>query len=191
MGWGVRKRIRGAATRWNRGKAALLYSLFGIDDVAVLLRRVDKDSVKTILQQFGARIGHDCDIESGLTIHNAKKDFANLTIEDQCHIGKDVFLDLRAPIMIRQDSTISMRVTIITHFDMGHATPPTNQKYEVSAQSVEIGPRAYIGAGATILAGVRIGKGSIVGAGALVNCDVPAGVMVAGVPARICRQVEQ
>jgi len=44
---------------------------------------------------------------------------------------------------------------------------------------------AEIGMGAMILPGVAVGEGAVVGAGAVVTRAVPAGVTVAGVPARI------
>ena len=40
-----------------------------------------------------------------------------------------------------------------------------------------------------MLEGCRVGRGSVVAAGAVVVEDVPAGVVVAGVPARILKAV--
>jgi UDP-2-acetamido-3-amino-2,3-dideoxy-glucuronate N-acetyltransferase len=48
-----------------------------------------------------------------------------------------------------------------------------------------VGRRASIGANATILCGVTIGEGAMVAAGSVVTHDVPAGMLVAGVPARV------
>jgi acetyltransferase-like isoleucine patch superfamily enzyme len=48
---------------------------------------------------------------------------------------------------------------------------------------------AVIGSGATILPNVEIGEGALVGAGALVTKDVPPWTIVAGLPARIVREV--
>jgi acetyltransferase-like isoleucine patch superfamily enzyme len=55
---------------------------------------------------------------------------------------------------------------------------------------IQIGNRVWIGMNATILKGVRIGDGAVVAAGAVVTRDVPAAMLVAGVPARPLRSVE-
>ncbi|MFP4145901.1 MAG: acyltransferase [Phycisphaeraceae bacterium] len=52
---------------------------------------------------------------------------------------------------------------------------------------ITIGAGAWLGARATVLDGIRIGEGAIVAAGAVVTRDVPAGAVVAGVPARVVR----
>lgn len=56
---------------------------------------------------------------------------------------------------------------------------------------VKIGDRVFIGANSTILMNVHVGNDVIIGAGSLVNKDVPAGYVVAGVPARIICTTEE
>ena len=58
------------------------------------------------------------------------------------------------------------------------------------AQRFMAGHGAWIGAGAVVLPGVTIGEHAVVGAGAIVTKDVPAGVIVAGNPARIVRSIK-
>lgn len=72
----------------------------------------------------------------------------------------------------------------------------TNARYPMSPRVKEeligptIMPRAKIGANSTLLPGVRVGEDSLVGAGSVVVRDVPAGVVVAGNPARIIKQLQ-
>lgn len=51
-----------------------------------------------------------------------------------------------------------------------------------------IGNSVDIGAGAKVLGPVHIGDGAVIGANAVVLCDVPAGALAVGIPARIKRR---
>jgi acetyltransferase-like isoleucine patch superfamily enzyme len=66
-------------------------------------------------------------------------------------------------------------------------SPQSEADWEVIPTYVKRG--ASIGSGAVIVAGVTIGENAIVGAGAVVTKDVPANTIVAGVPARVFREV--
>lgn len=48
-----------------------------------------------------------------------------------------------------------------------------------------LGNKVYVGTGATILGGITIGDAAKIAAGAVVVKDVPAGVTVGGVPAKV------
>ena len=59
-----------------------------------------------------------------------------------------------------------------------------------SAQPVVIEDGVLVGANAVVLEGVLVGAGSVVAAGAVVTEDVPSGVVVAGTPARVIKNVD-
>lgn len=57
------------------------------------------------------------------------------------------------------------------------------------AKTVIIGDDAWVGGGAIICPGVVIGDGAVIGAGSVVTRDVRPGVVAAGNPCRIIRQI--
>ncbi len=54
-----------------------------------------------------------------------------------------------------------------------------------------IGNNVYISAGSRILGGINIGSNVIIGANSVVINDVPDNCIVAGVPAKVIRSVDQ
>lgn len=172
---------------WFRRTAAahpqLVASAHGFDGVVRLLAGLGGDDATSLLVRTGARVGEGTRIVEGLVIRNAATGFSHLAVGRDCHIGAQVFLDLAAPVNLGDRVTISMRVTVLTHTDVGDSRCGVPRQLA----GVSIEDDAYIGAGATLLAGVTVGAGAVVAAGALVHRDVPARTVVAGVPARpIC-----
>lgn len=154
-----------------------------------LLRALEESSAAgavSLLRARGARVGERVRVMRGLTLHNTGGNFSGLDIGSGCHIGRQVFIDLAAPVTIGQRVTISMRCTILTHAAVGDSQSAVASAVE-ERRSVLIEDDAYVGAGVTILAGVRVGRGAVIGAGAVVNESIPANSVVGGVPARRLR----
>ncbi len=106
-------------------------------------------------------------------------------------IGKNVFinhactfLDLGG-IIIEDDVMIGPKVSIITE---NHPVNP-NERKMLDLKSVIVKRNAWIGANATILPGVIIGENSVVAAGSVVTKNVPANTVVAGIPAKIIKEI--
>lgn len=108
-------------------------------------------------------------------------------------IGKDVFFNTgcsfqdRGGIHIGDGSLIGMNVNIAT-LNHGLDMKTRNTTY---ASPVTIGKSVWIGSGATILPGVTIGDRAVVAAGAVVTKDVPEGTVVADVPAKVVKTIEE
>jgi galactoside O-acetyltransferase len=108
-----------------------------------------------------------------------------LRIGSQVDIGE--FVHIRA----NGGVTIGDRVLIASHAIItSREHPIALPRYGVTKDApVRIEDDVWIGAGAIVLPGVSIGKGAVVAAGAVVTTDVPAMTVVAGVPARVLKQV--
>jgi acetyltransferase-like isoleucine patch superfamily enzyme len=120
------------------------------------------------------------DVMRGLTLHNADDGLGALRLGHDCHVGRQVFVDLACPVHVGDRATLSMRTMVLTHMSVGHSRCGRPRR----AAPVVIGDDAYIGAQAMLMPGVRVGAAAVVGAGAVVTHDVADGATVAGVPAR-------
>ncbi len=110
----------------------------------------------------------------------------------QTSIGAGCFLNYGvvaldvARIDIGDDVQIGPLVQLLTPT---HPVEPElrRAKWE-AAEPIAIGDNVWLGGGAIVCPGVTIGADTVVGAGAVVTRDLPAGVVAAGVPARVIRQ---
>jgi maltose O-acetyltransferase len=72
------------------------------------------------------------------------------------------------------------------------ATHPMNARLRRQLElgrPIEVGPDVWVGGGAILCPGVRIGARSVIGAGSVVTRDVPEGVVAAGNPCRVIREI--
>lgn len=106
-------------------------------------------------------------------------------------LGKNVFINHACSfldmggITIEDDVMLGPRVNLTSE---NHPLDPLDRK-TVLPGHILIKRNAWIGAGATILPGITIGENAVVAAGAVVNRDVPANTVVAGVPARVIKEI--
>ena len=74
---------------------------------------------------------------------------------------------------------------------VGHTLSPEGRRKKMACGTpVTIGDDVWIGGNCVILPGVTIGNNVIVAAGAVVTKDVPGNCVVAGVPARIVKNLK-
>lgn len=111
-------------------------------------------------------------------------------VGEQCHIASDVHFSSE-PYLIKIGSYVAITQGAMLHtHGGGRVVRRTIPDFDIFGR-VTIGDYAYIGSGAQILPGVTIGEGSLVAAGSIVTKSVPAGVVVAGNPAKFVCTVEE
>lgn len=111
---------------------------------------------------------------------------AVLEIGDNTFINAGVGIAACQRVTIGDDVKIGPRTSIL---DSTYHQLDINDEEDLR-KPITIQNNVWIGTRCTILPGVTIGENSVVAAGSLVNRDVPKNVLVAGVPAKIIRQLE-
>ena len=129
-------------------------------------------------------LGKKSVIESYCCINNAVGD---VIIGDYTRIG--LHNTIIGPVKIGSHVNLAQGITVTA---LNHNFDDTNKRIDeqgISTNAVTIEDDVWIGANAVILPGVTIGSHCVVAAGAVVTKDVPPHSLVAGVPAKIIRQL--
>lgn len=106
-------------------------------------------------------------------------------------IGKNVFINFDCHfqdwggIYIGDNVLIGSQVVLAT---INHGIQPSS-RHDNRPSPIHIENGVWIGSHATILPGVTIGENAVIAAGAVVTRDVPANVVVGGVPAKIIDRI--
>ena len=129
-------------------------------------------------------LGNYSVVESFACINNAVGD---VLIGDYTRIG--LHNTIIGPVKIGHHVNLAQGITVTA---LNHNFDDTNKRIDeqgVSTNAVTIEDDVWIGANAVILQGVTIGNHCVVAAGAVVTKDVPPHSLVAGVPAKVIKQI--
>jgi acetyltransferase-like isoleucine patch superfamily enzyme len=197
----VRPESEGAAiaTVGNEAEGSLLWAVFESYERSAELgqgvrlgtraRLVSKNAQKRV------KIGANCAIRGIIRCESG----GQISIGDLVYIGDDVIISAQHSIEIGELTLLAHGVQI---FDNDSHPADADEReahfkailglqsavaYRIESAPVKIGRRCWIGFNSAIMKGVTIGDDSIVAAGSMVTKDVPAGVIVAGNPARIVK----
>ena len=116
-------------------------------------------------------------------------EYGAISIGDGTFVNVDAIMLDVAPITIGATCEIATRVQLLT---ATHPIDPEPRRegWEY-AKPIAIADNVWLGGGVIVCPGVTIGKDTVVGAGAVVAGDLPAGVVAAGVPARVLREIDE
>jgi len=96
----------------------------------------------------------------------------------------DTFIIAYAPVKIGKGCSFSFKNVIIT------STHDFTDFGTVIAKPVVIGDNVWVTSNVTILPGVTIGSNTVIGAGSVVTHDIPSGVLAAGNPCKVIKQID-
>lgn len=147
---------------------------------------------KDILRAFGAKIGeNNITIHSPLTLHGADGGYHNLTIADNCYLNGNIYLDLHSSLTLEEGVSLGPGVIVMTHnFYNANKYLEDRLPHTCGRKPVLIKKGAGIKANALIVMGVTIGENAVVAGGAVVNRDVADRNFVAGVPAKVLKEIK-
>ena len=129
-------------------------------------------------------LGNYSVVESFACINNTVGD---VLIGDYTRIG--LHNTIIGPVKIGHHVNLAQGITVTA---LNHNFDDTNKRIDeqgVSTNAVTIEDDVWIGANAVILPGVTIETHCVVAAGAVVTKDVPPHSLVAGVPAKVIKQI--
>jgi acetyltransferase-like isoleucine patch superfamily enzyme len=122
-----------------------------------------------------------------------------ITIAEQgrVSIGAGCFLNLHTMVAAQHEVTIGDHTMFANHCfvsDSSHRyddrTMPVTWQGFTSKGPTRIGSNCWFGVGCVITSGVTIGDRCVVGANSVVTRDLPPGVIAAGAPAKVIREID-
>ncbi len=132
---------------------------------------------------FIRKCGRNFQLASGVIL----RDTQNMEIGDNVYIAYYAWLNGLGGIKIEDEVVIGPYVTISS---VNHVCKDKSFRFGGHVVSpIKIGRGSWLAAHVSVSAGVSIGKGCLIAANSVVTKDIPDGIMVGGVPAKMISKV--
>lgn len=135
------------------------------------------------LKKFDARIEPGAIIRDRVAIGKNAVIMMGAIINIGAEIGDDTMIDM--------GTVLGGRAIVGKHCHIGAGSVLAGVIEPASAKPVVIEDNVVMGANAVVIEGVHVGEGAVIAAGAVVTKDVAPHTMVAGVPARVIKKVDE
>lgn len=106
-------------------------------------------------------------------------------------VGENVFINQNCTFMDRGGITLEDRVLIAPRVNLitiNHILAPQSRR-DTESRPIHICKNVWLGTGVTVMPGVTVGENTIIAAGSVVTKDIPPGVIAAGIPAKIIKEI--
>jgi acetyltransferase-like isoleucine patch superfamily enzyme len=177
--WYERNRTRRRRLRLNRHAA----------EGGFFIRYPIEGEALEALDSGRLRIGEGTLLEPGCWLTLSSE--ARITIGEGCFLNRNTMLAAMELIEIGDHVMFANNCFVgdADHRYDDPATPITWQGFEPQGP-VRIGSNCWFGVGCVVTGGVEIGDRCVIGANSVVTKDLPAGVIAAGAPAKVIREIE-
>ena len=184
-------------TAWDKMQANLIYNDFDED---LFNRRVE---AKKLFRAFNATSDEDTELRQQILKQMFRKVGERVWIEPDftCEFGKnisiadDVYINSGCTILDCAQVTIGHNTLLGPNVSLYSANHVLDAEERIAGglvpKEIHVGNRVWIGGHSILLAGVTIGDDTVIGAGSIVTKSIPSGVVAAGNPCRVIRQITE
>ena len=142
------------------------------------------------LKLWGAKIGPGNFIDRVDFFNLDRTGLSGLKIGSHCFIGRSCLIDLAGQVTLGDWVTLSPRVIILSHINVGLKGHWLLKYYPAQAGQTQIQSHSFLGVNTIVLSGVKISSQSLVAAGSVVTRHLPGHSLIAGSPAQVKKRLK-